>query len=216
MPTDYVVKQGDYLAKIARANGFSDYRAIWDHPRNAELKAERQDPNILFPGDHLVISDREPRSEFCVTEQRHRFRLHTPTLKLRLVLEDMYEKPVAHAPCKLMIGTDLDELTTDANGRISQDLRPDAHDAILVVHSAETPFSDVVLSIQIGDLDPVQKVSGQIARLNNLGYFAGNVDSSTTDQFRSAVEEFQCDHGLTVDGICGPITQSALKRVHGC
>jgi hypothetical protein len=34
-------------------------------------------------------------------------------------------------------------------------------------------------------------------------------------QFRSAVEEFQCDNQLTVDGKCGPNTQAKLKAVHG-
>jgi peptidoglycan hydrolase-like protein with peptidoglycan-binding domain len=34
--------------------------------------------------------------------------------------------------------------------------------------------------------------------------------------FRSAVEEFQCDHGLTVDGDCGAQTQAKLLSVHGC
>jgi len=33
--------------------------------------------------------------------------------------------------------------------------------------------------------------------------------------FLSAVEEFQCDNGLTVDGDCGPNTQAKLKEVHG-
>ena len=34
--------------------------------------------------------------------------------------------------------------------------------------------------------------------------------------FLSAIEEFQCDHGLVVDGKCGPATQAKLKQVHGC
>ena len=34
-------------------------------------------------------------------------------------------------------------------------------------------------------------------------------------QIRSAVEEFQCDHGLSVDGEVGPKTQRALVDAHG-
>jgi len=30
------------------------------------------------------------------------------------------------------------------------------------------------------------------------------------------VGNFQRDHGLTVDGKCGPLTQAKLKKVHGC
>ena len=68
--------------------------------------------------------------------------------------------------------------------------------------------------IKIGHLDPVDELSGQIGHLNNLGYFAGRLDGSDTHAFESAVEEFQCDNGLTVDGVCGPNTQSKLKQVH--
>jgi len=39
---DYTVKQGDYLAKIAKNHGFSDYKTIWAHPQNAELKSKRK------------------------------------------------------------------------------------------------------------------------------------------------------------------------------
>jgi murein L,D-transpeptidase YcbB/YkuD len=36
------------------------------------------------------------------------------------------------------------------------------------------------------------------------------------ERIRLAVEEFQCDHGLKVDGVGGPDTQNKLKEVHGC
>jgi peptidoglycan hydrolase-like protein with peptidoglycan-binding domain len=55
-----------------------------------------------------------------------------------------------------------------------------------------------------------------MARLNNLGYFAGEIENPDQTAFESAVEEFQCDHGVHVDGICGPNTQAKLKKLHGC
>ena len=39
---------------------------------------------------------------------------------------------------------------------------------------------------------------------------------STSPEFEMAVEEFQCDQGLKVDGICGPQTQAKLKKLYGC
>jgi N-acetylmuramoyl-L-alanine amidase len=73
-----------------------------------------------------------------------------------------------------------------------------------------------LFSLHIGELDPVDTFSGQQARLNNLGYFPGSSDQDDDPQFLSAAEEFQCDHGLTVDGKIGPKTQAKLKQVHGC
>jgi peptidoglycan hydrolase-like protein with peptidoglycan-binding domain len=83
----------------------------------------------------------------------------------------------------------------------------------------QTPVNEILIPIKIGHLDPVEEVSGQKARLNNLGYFAGPLEGKTeenTAMFLSAIEEFQCDHGLLVDGICGPMTQAKLRQVHGC
>ena len=82
--------------------------------------------------------------------------------------------------------------------------------------SDQTPFQDVEIPIKIGHLDPIETPSGQWARLNNLGYFPEEPKEENTDAMKSAVEEFQCDHNLAVDGVCGPQTQKKLKQVHGC
>jgi peptidoglycan hydrolase-like protein with peptidoglycan-binding domain len=114
----------------------------------------------------------------------------------------------------LLVGGTVTQQTTDGQGHFEQEIPQDAHEATLVIQGDETPFGGVPFPVKIGDLDPVDEVSGQAARLNNLGYFPG--DGTDEDAFLSAVEEFQCDHGLTVDGKCGPLTQAKLKKVHGC
>jgi N-acetylmuramoyl-L-alanine amidase len=228
----YVVRQGDHLSSITKAFGFSDYKTIWEHPHNANLKQKRQNPNILLPGDSLFIPDRETREESRSTNQHHKFVRKTPMLQLRLTLEDLYEKPIANAACLLAVGSEFRNVTTDGNGKINEKIPPDLHEATLLIRDSQTPIANIPIPIKIGRLDPVDAVSGQIGRLNNLGYFAGNPDSppgtsgsGTADdgndadaaaQLRSAIEEFQCDQGLTVDGICGSITQAALKKAHGC
>jgi peptidoglycan hydrolase-like protein with peptidoglycan-binding domain len=235
----HTVVQGEYLSKIAKDNGFPDYLTIWDHPNNAQLKQQRQNPNVFYPGDHVFIPDKEQRHESGSTEKRHTFVVKKQTLKLRLVLEDVYEKPIAGARCALVVEDRVSQPTTDGTGKIQLEIPLDAQNAMLVVRSNNTPFQNIPIPIKIGRLDPVDKISGQIARLNNLGYFAGDidqaqqasaatgngsgrggsgnrVDQASADQFRSAVEEFQCDHGLKVDGICGPVTQAKLKHAHGC
>jgi N-acetylmuramoyl-L-alanine amidase len=212
----YTVEQGDHLSKIAKDNGFTDYTVIWDHPNNVDLKKQRQNPNILLPGDQVFIPDMEQKQESGPTDKRHTFTVDKKTLKLRLVLEDIYEKPIAGAQCALLIDGQTYQLTTDGNGKLEQEIPLDAKEGTLTIRGDQTPFANDVIPIKIGHLDPIDELSGQIARLNNLGYFAGSLDGSDTDAFESAVEEFQCDHNLTVDGDCGPRTQSELKQVHGC
>jgi hypothetical protein len=212
----YTVEQGDHLSKIAKDNGFTDYTIIWNHPNNSDLKSQRQNPNVLFPGDQVFIPDMEQKQESGATDKKHTFVVDKKTLKLRLVLQDTYEKPIAGAQCALLVDGQTYQLTTDGNGKLEQEIPLDAKKGTLTIRGDQTPFTNDVIPIKIGHLDPIDEISGQVARLNNLGYSAGPLDGSDTDAFESAVEEFQCDNSLTVDGICGPQTQSTLKQVHGC
>lgn len=216
----HTVVQGEHLSSIAKKYGFSTYKTIWDHPQNAELKKERQNPNVIFPGDELFIPDKGEKEEPRETEEKHRFELKTDKLKLRLVLEDLYEKPIANAKCELYVENEKFDLTTDGQGKIERDIKPTDKRAFLTIKDTQTPINEIIIPVKIGDLDPETKESGQKARLNNLGYFAGPLEGKSEEEnkamFLSAVEEFQCDHGLVVDGKCGPATQAKLKQVHGC
>jgi len=216
MASSYTVKQGDHLSSIAKDFGFSDYKTIWNHADNAELKQLRQNPNVLFPGDIVHIPDHEHRLEPKPTEVRHKFISHQPTLRLRLVLEDLFEKPIANAECDLLLGSETRQVTTDGDGKIDEKIKPDTKTAQLVIKDPQTPFQQTVFPIKIGHLDPIDEITGQVARLENLGYFPGDPSGSDKADFQSAVEEFQCDQGLTVDGKFGPETQAKLKEVYGC
>jgi peptidoglycan hydrolase-like protein with peptidoglycan-binding domain len=106
-------------------------------------------------------------------------------------------------------------LTTDSDGRIERNIPTTAEDALLIFKDPQVPF-DLGTRIKIGHLDPVEEVSGQKARLSNLGYFFTRDDGRDEERFDHGIQEFQCDHGLTVDGVCGPKTQAKLKEIHGC
>ena len=218
----HTVLQGEHLSGIARQYGFWSGKLIWDHPQNAELKKLRQNPNVIFPGDSVFIPEKRPRTEIRSAGKAYRFELKTETILLRLVLEDLFEKPIANATCELRVEDDVFPLTTDGTGRIEQEIEWDARTALLTIKDPSTPINEILIPIRIGELDPVNEESGQRARLNNLGYFAGPLDEKTpatrddAARFLSAVEEFQCDHGLVVDGKCGPTTQARLRQLHGC
>ena len=56
----YTVLQGDCLSSIAKKHGFADWRVIYDHPNNSEFKKKRPDPNLIYPGDVIVLTIGEP------------------------------------------------------------------------------------------------------------------------------------------------------------
>ena len=213
----HTVAQGEHVPGIAWSYGFSDYLTIWNHPNNAELKNKRVNPNVLFPGDSLFIPDRKQNEYARPTEKKHPFILKRPPLKLRLTLQDQYENPIANAACVLSVDSESHQVTTDADGKVELEIPRSAKKSLLVIQDdQQTPYGGTSIPIKIGHLDPVDEISGQQGRLSGLGYFWGRIDGKPGPDFQSAVEEFQCENGLTVDGICGPMTQAKLKEVYGC
>lgn len=226
----HTVKAGEHLARIALDHGYTNYRYIFDLSDNAELKKARSTPHILVPGDQVFIPEPEPKSDdSAATEQRHTYRVKTDTLTLRIVLRGLDDKPVKQQECTLDVDGAPVKVQTDGEGTLERNIPHDASSGRLTADN-ESIGLEVDAPIVIGGLQPVDTVHGQIARLNNLGYFAGNPDAppgapgapgkkpdpEAELRFRSAVEEFQCDHGLKVDGKCGAATQAKLKEVHGC
>jgi hypothetical protein len=203
------VKQGDTLYKIAKKHGFSDWRTIYRHADNAEFRKKRPNPNIIYPGDKIVIPEKKEKEESGATEQRHRFRSKGGRQWLLIVLKDAGNQPLVSTPYKLSIGGKIIEDSTNGEGLLEQEIPPNADEAVLAIVGQE-------MLLKIGYLDPVDTPTGWKARLNNLGYKAGKVDGEENEELQSAIEEFQCDHGLTVDGIVGPKTQAKLEEVHGC
>ena len=211
MSTIHTVKQGEYLSKIAQKYGVKDYRLIWNHPENAQLKQKRKNPNVLYPGDVLIIPDQRSKEEAVLTGKLHRFRLISTQLKIRLKLNDISAQALANKTCELEIGGNTTQLISDEEGILEQVIAATDENAGLFIEE-----QDRHILIKIGHLDPVEERSGQIARLNNIGYGDGHMTGQAENQFLMAVEEFQCEHELKVDGICGSNTQSKLVEVHGC
>jgi len=217
------VKQGEHLSGIAADYGFPDFTTIWNRPENTELKQKRVNPHVLLPGDKVFVPDKTVKEYSRPADNQHQFEVLTKPLFLKLELHREYDDPIANTACDLIVESDTFALTSDGKGKLQQQISKKAHSASLRIkdklqlHDSEIPF-ERLLAIRIGDLDPVDEPSGQVARLANLGYYRGPIDKDKVDQdeFKSAVEEFQCENGLTVDGKIGPQTQAKLKTVHGC
>lgn len=211
----YVVKKGDCLSSIAAEHGLP-WKVLWADPKNANLKRKRKDPNVLMPGDVVFVPDTRERMEDCATEDRHRFLRKRGRTLLRIILKDEEDEPLASKDYELTIGSQTFRATTDGDGRIEEQLPAGAAEGKLVVTLEEEPPSAFTWTLKIGCLDPVEEVSGVQGRLNNLGFDCGPVDGIIGPWTRAAVEAFQEEYGLDVDGIAGPKTQAKLKEVYGC
>ncbi|MCS6862369.1 MAG: LysM peptidoglycan-binding domain-containing protein, partial [Abditibacteriales bacterium] len=59
----HTVQPGECLATIAARYNFTNYRTIYEHPRNAQLRQNRKNPNMLVPGDRVFVPPPEQRDE---------------------------------------------------------------------------------------------------------------------------------------------------------
>lgn len=187
---------------------------MWDDPANAGLRQLRANPNVLLPGDSVFIGDKQDRDEAADTGKRHTYFTIAPSLKLRIVVKDRFDVPLGGELGTLDVDGDARPVTTAGDGLIERAIAVDAKGGELYIVGA-------ALVVGIGRLHPVDHPSGWLARLNNLGYQAGDVGNPAPGDVRSAVEEFQCDFGLPVvglaaDGTLDAATRRALLSAHGC
>ena len=216
MPQNYKVKQGDCLSSIAKKYGFPDYKVIWDDGANADLKNKRVNPNILFPGDVVVIPDIDLKQVDKSTEQKHNFVLDAGTVKLQLIVKDDEDKPYSN--CKYDLRIDGKEFsgTTDGSGKLVQEIPADSVSGEVALYSndGESENISALLKIELGHLDPIAEATGVQARLNNLGFFCGKVDGIIGPMTEEALKAFQQKNGLSVTGSADQATRDKLAQLH--
>jgi N-acetylmuramoyl-L-alanine amidase len=205
------VAQGEYLSLIALNYGFTDYMTVYNHPKNAQFRQKRPNPNVIYPGDVLYIPDKQEKQEQRGTAQRHQFTKSGATVRVRIQLKDKQRKIMPNVSYTLKVGSEVKTGKTDGQGILEQDVPIGVPKGLLTV-----PDYGCAWELQIGHLDPIDTVTGYQARLKNLGYPVGPVDGIVGPLTRNAVMMFQADYPpLAVDGICGPKTQAKLKEVYG-
>src|ERR1043165_9582514 len=209
MAEDVSIQQGDCASSIAYQRGFF-WETIWNHPRNADLKASRKDPNVLCEGDVLFVPDKDPGGVNRATEKRHRFVLKGVPAMLRLRFSEGGE-PRRGGAYVLPIDGDPRSGKLDDNGQLEEPIPPDAKSARLRLGG---PHAEEI-ELRLGTVDPITEVAGVQGRLNNLGFDAGETDGQMTPQTRSAIEAFQRRFGLSAEGALDQATRDKLVQVHG-
>jgi N-acetylmuramoyl-L-alanine amidase len=202
------VKKGECLSSIAAESGFT-WSYLWNLPENEGLRQQRE-PNILHPGDRIFIPERRLQEQSGETERRHHFRRRGTYVVLRLVLMEGTRVRDGER-CVLMNGTWEQEGWTDPSGRVEFRVPADVKEARLRVGAAPEEFP-----LRLGDLDPVQEVSGVQGRLNNLGFPCGPVDGVLGSMTQAALRAFQAHVGIDPSGEVDTQTRERLVAEHGC
>lgn len=207
MPKEYKIKPGDTVASFAKEAGIPEDK-IWNDSANSNLKKNSDDPNILRAGDTIVIPDLEKIEVSVATDSRHSFVKKIPKKKLNLQLLDE-DDPRAGEDYILKVDGQVIEGTTDAEGKIEEDIPADATSAKLIIGDEEIP-------LMIGEMEPITELKGVQMRLNNLSYPCGNTEGDLDDETKAALKAFQAANNLKPTGEADKTTQDKLTELHGC
>jgi hypothetical protein len=162
------------------------------------------------------------QDEVQITNERTtKLRLQRAKVKAttRLVLRGFAGQPLSGVNVALTEAGETTTLVTSLKGSLELAIAGADTLTLRVEAPGDAPAVDV--PVEVLPLAGVETSAGALARLRNLGYFAGDLpgEASGADEdpwaARSAIEEFQCDEGLAVTGEVDPDTQARLTKVHG-
>lgn len=207
------IKLGECLANLVHQYRLRDYRSLYNHPNNADLRHARPNPNILFAGDQVFVPDLVLKTEDKNTDAQHTFEVNRPTVRLRLVLKDTKEQPYASKHYRLAVQNKVMTGVTTAEGLIEQVIPADATVGDLTLWIDSSNENALRVNLFIGYLDPVEKIEGIQGRLNNLGFSCGKVDGILGEKTLAALHAFQTQTGLTTRELDDE-TRQKIVQVH--
>jgi Putative peptidoglycan binding domain len=209
--SEHVVRQGESILSLSRRYGVpSD--SVFNHPDNAELRDRNRDLGILHPGDRITIPDLEIKEVTGATDQRHQFRCTNRNTWLRVQFFTK-DEPRANEPYVVRIGTQEIRGELNAEGWLEVRVPADTQEAVLLLGDESNPEQ---IDLRVGNLDPVDEVTGLQQRLNNLGFFCGEESGEQNPDMQEALRMFQAKHGLEQTGELDDATRDRLRQIHGC
>src|SRR5882724_2062638 len=244
MPIDHTIAQGECILSIANRYGHK-WETIWNAPENQALRKKREHPGVLFPGDHVSVPDRKPKTLTLPANQRHKIKvvLNLVTVRLRLMQPP---PPPKDDPTTAQASGDHKTVTVDdppPPGKKDDEPRKDAAFEVRVdgkvvtsgksdgdgyiefklrpeVAAAELiveagTLKELRLPLALGGLDPITEVSGVKQRLYNLGLDCGDTTDEVHENLAAVVAAFQEAQGLGASGEVDDQTRDRLRKVHG-
>lgn len=208
----YTVKPGDCLSSIAAAFGLGDYKDIYDAPANAEYRKLRPNPDIIQPGDKIVIPDLIPFTRVLATGQKHTITVKLPRAKLQVFLKDADGEPIAGKDYVLHVEGQPDKKgTTTGEGLVKEEVPAAATSAQI-----DLPGEGFSFDVKLGQLDPLGSRTALPGRLRNLGYPCPETSNrkESANNLRYALARLQADHGLDPTGDADQTTLDLLLQHH--
>ena len=212
----HVVRQGEYLAKLAFVYGF-DADKVWNDAKNADLKQQRPDPNVLAPGDVIQIPKAKKEGQPINKGTTNSYTVNVPHVKVDLIFRNG-DQPLAGEECQVQGLGEPDPsappLTTDGGGKLSVDVPVTVREFFVVFPKMTERLA---MHFYVGDVDPVSESNGVTQRLVNLGYLPAYFDEDpdlAEERVKRAVAAFQAENGMDPTGDVDDAVRNALLQGH--
>lgn len=219
----YVIKQGDYLSKLAYQMGF-DMNAVWEASENEEIRTKRPCKDVLYPGDVLYVPHVEPKEESVSAGGSNGYAANVPSTTVELEFVDDAGKPLSDQPCEVqgLIGGSIESKRTDGSGVLKLEVPVTARE--FTVTFKETirwdegdEEGDLVFNVRMGDMDPLSEQAGVVKRLSNLGYLPdcdGLPEEVVAELLPAGIKSFQRSHGMEMTGELTDDVRQLLDAAH--
>lgn len=211
-----VVRQGEYLAKLAHRFGF-DAAAVWNDAANAALRERRQNPEQLQPGDVLHVPD-APADPGLRVARGATLRASARAPEVEIALRLTGRDGALRAGVAFHVeGVTPEPITGTIDGAgIARFRVPVTVETCRLVLSTGRAYV-----VRVGHMDPATETSGALKRLAHLGHARSltpeDLDTDLgRDAFAAALRRFQRDAGIAPTGELDDATAAALVERHGC
>ncbi len=97
------VQEDEDVAIIGAMYGIKDWKLIWNHEENAELRKKRSSPHMLFKGDRVWIPKNELKEFEGETYKTHTFTLYPPKTVFETFLRDDRSRPYGNVKYEVWI-----------------------------------------------------------------------------------------------------------------
>lgn len=208
----YVVRKGDTVSGLAYRRG-ATVAEVWNHPKNAELKARRANPDVLSPSDLLWLPPEKTPIPLPIAPGDHAsVRIDLPRFTVRLALLDDAGKPIAGEPYEVEGGRVPPPGQTDGAGVAVFETWVTSRSVVVRLPARNHEFT-----VFVGALDPVATRSGAVGRLRNLGWYFDEDRGEEAEAlyFRGVLFQFQAQHRLEETGELDEPTQKKLAELAG-
>jgi len=160
----YIVRQGEYLEKIAFMEGV-DAKDAWKDARNARLEQDGRTPDIMASGDVLFLPDEAERAQPLQIGSGNEFQAVVPKTKVRVRFLHSDGKPYSNEPYVISYACHQEKGASHDDGTVNFEVSVLAREVDVCFEKQQAVFT-----VLVGALDPRSTASGKRQRLSNMGY----------------------------------------------